>query len=166
MSIILGGDSHNKLLGPGRRCSATNRSGDRCGLPPIVGGFVCSLHGGKAPHVKAAARERLLAMVDPAIDALLRIITSPRGACDTCGRSEDMSTVTRACIAVLDRTGYGPHATLALERVPEPKPTGYEHLTEEELVAVRVLMRRAQEIVAAATARAGIVDVTATEVDR
>jgi hypothetical protein len=33
-----------------------------CRNPAIAGGFVCRFHGGSAPHVKAKARERLLAL--------------------------------------------------------------------------------------------------------
>lgn len=42
-----------------RRCTATNRSGERCGRAPIPGGTVCRVHGGAAPAVKAAAERRL-----------------------------------------------------------------------------------------------------------
>lgn len=42
-----------------RQCTATNRSGERCGRAPIPGGTVCRVHGGAAPRVKAAAERRL-----------------------------------------------------------------------------------------------------------
>jgi hypothetical protein len=42
-----------------RRCTATNRSGGRCGRAAILGGTVCDHHGGKAPAVRAAAYRRL-----------------------------------------------------------------------------------------------------------
>ena len=38
-----------------RQCTATNRSGERCGNSPIPGGFVCTLHGGKIPVVQKTA---------------------------------------------------------------------------------------------------------------
>jgi len=42
-----------------RRCTATaKRSGERCGRAAIVGGTVCSVHGGKAPQVRQAAEVR------------------------------------------------------------------------------------------------------------
>ena len=52
------------------RCTATNRQGKRCGRWPIQGGFVCRLHGGAAPQVKAKALERLMLMQDMAITRL------------------------------------------------------------------------------------------------
>lgn len=42
-----------------RRCTATNRAGDRCGRAAILGGTVCKNHGGGSPAVKAAAARRL-----------------------------------------------------------------------------------------------------------
>lgn len=41
-----------------RRCTATNRQGQRCGRAPAPGATVCNLHGGKAPQVRAAAARR------------------------------------------------------------------------------------------------------------
>jgi hypothetical protein len=42
-----------------RRCTATaKRSGQRCRRAAIVGGTVCSFHGGKAPQVRQAAEVR------------------------------------------------------------------------------------------------------------
>lgn len=52
------------------RCTAHNRQKQQCGRPAIAGGTVCRFHGGAAPQVKQAARERLLALQNPAIDAL------------------------------------------------------------------------------------------------
>jgi hypothetical protein len=42
-----------------RRCTATNRAGQRCGRWAIKGGSVCKNHGGAAPQVAAKANERL-----------------------------------------------------------------------------------------------------------
>lgn len=50
---------------PRRQCSATNRQGNRCGKPPILGGTVCRNHGGASPHVKRKAAERVLDIIDP-----------------------------------------------------------------------------------------------------
>jgi hypothetical protein len=43
-----------------RRCSARRRSGDRCHAFAITGGWVCAAHGGRAPQVRAAARQRVI----------------------------------------------------------------------------------------------------------
>lgn len=45
-----------------RQCRATSkRSGERCRRAAIIGGWVCSVHGGKAPAVKAKALQRVAA---------------------------------------------------------------------------------------------------------
>lgn len=42
-----------------RRCVARSKqSGEQCKRSPIVGGMVCSMHGGKAPQVRAEAERR------------------------------------------------------------------------------------------------------------
>jgi hypothetical protein len=65
---------------------------------------VCDMHGGKSPQAQRSARRRLTAMVDPALDALMR--------CLDCG---DMRVVRQAAVDILDRCGFGPQATLTLE---------------------------------------------------
>ena len=42
------------------RCQARRKTGGPCGNYAIRGGFVCVKHGGRAPQVARAARERLL----------------------------------------------------------------------------------------------------------
>ena len=51
----------------GKRCTARAKSsGVQCKRPPILGGFVCAMHGGKAPQVINKARQRLeLAHITP-----------------------------------------------------------------------------------------------------
>lgn len=65
----------------------------------MKGGFVCQVHGGKAPQVMKAAKERLMAMVDPALNELIKLV-------------EDASTPhnvrMQAIKDVLDRCGFGP----------------------------------------------------------
>lgn len=90
-----------------RRCKAkANRTGERCKRAAIKGGTVCTTHGGRAPQVVKSARERLLALVDPAFAVLLKILTDPNA---------DDSVKVRAAIATLDRTGYGANQTVTLE---------------------------------------------------
>lgn len=39
-----------------RQCEAHRRDGARCRAPAIPGGYVCRVHGGSAPQVRASAR--------------------------------------------------------------------------------------------------------------
>jgi hypothetical protein len=43
-----------------KRCTAKNREGERCRRAPAKGATVCSMHGGRAPQVVAAARARVV----------------------------------------------------------------------------------------------------------
>jgi hypothetical protein len=82
-----------------RRCTAQSKQWRRrCRRTAIVGGRVCSAHGGKAPQVARSAAERLAALVDPAIAELARLV-----------RRADSDTIKLAAIKdVLDRAGYKP----------------------------------------------------------
>lgn len=64
---------HRKPGEPKRKCNARNRRGMPCGKPPIVGGTVCTTHGGRAPQVQRKALERLDDLIDPR--RLLRELT-------------------------------------------------------------------------------------------
>jgi len=102
------------------RCSAQSKTtGEQCRNVPIAGGTVCVIHGGSAPAVKLAAQRRLLAMIDPAMDALLRAVEE----CD------EWPTKVRAAIAVLDRAGFGPTTALRVEE----GGNDYADLSSEEL---------------------------------
>jgi len=81
-----------------RQCTATNRSGNRCGRAPIIGGTVCKAHGGGAPQVIRAARLRLAELVEPAIATLAREMRD----------ADESRDRIRAAVAVLDRAGLRP----------------------------------------------------------
>jgi hypothetical protein len=90
----------------GVRCKAMSKqTGERCKKLAIPGGTVCVVHGGSAPAAKMAAQRRLIAMIDPAMTALLRAIRE----CD------EWPTKVRAAIAVLDRAGFGPTQSLRVD---------------------------------------------------
>lgn len=129
-----------------KRCTATNNRGDQCGKMPILGGFVCRLHGGGNPYVKAAANRRLRQLVDPAIDALLHALeTGDR--CDKCGRSDDMSIVLKASQLILDRAGHGPAAKLTVAQAAPgtlESETWVKFLTSEELETINRIMTTAK----------------------
>jgi hypothetical protein len=131
MEDVIGRRQWEQLTaGTERRCVATNRSGERCGKAPIVGGFVCVMHGGRIPSVQKAARERLLAASDLAVERLVAFLHSAP-PCANCGRSDaDRDPlVLRAAQLVLDRTGF--HPTMQVEvRASNP----FADLSEDELI--------------------------------
>jgi hypothetical protein len=147
-----------------RQCTATSKgTGERCARAPIPGGSVCASHGGKAPMTIAAAKERLLFMVEPAMEALHRILLR-NPPCEVCGRSDDDKNpvVVRAAQIVLDRCGFGPHATITLEPAPSPysnlsNDQMIEHL--EKLLAVARRTRDSQQLIERASFEtAGAID--------
>ena len=134
-----------------RQCRAVSKtSGKQCQSPPIIGGFVCRIHGGANPIAIDKARQRLRALVDPAIDALTRTITMAYAdPCKECGGPTDakmMSVVVKASQLVLDRCGYGPKKEV--EHSFKKGPEGWEqYLLDGEVEQI-------QAWVAAAKARA------------
>ncbi len=67
------GETHR--ISDAKRCTAHNKhNGKRCGFAAIPGGRVCRYHGGSAPQVRDAARERLRALLEPAITAYDELI--------------------------------------------------------------------------------------------
>lgn len=66
---------------PSLRCSYVKKDGMRCRKWAVRGGTVCRTHGAQLPQVKRAAedrveraRERILGLVDPALEALEEIV--------------------------------------------------------------------------------------------
>ena len=50
------------------KCTAMSKQAKRrCRQPAIRGGTVCRFHGGAAPQAKLAAKDRIAALVDPAV---------------------------------------------------------------------------------------------------
>ena len=94
-----------------RRCTAIKSNGEPCGAYAIIGGFVCNGHGGRAPQVIQAARERLAFLADPALEVLFGIMYDEF--------AED-NTRLNAAKAVLDRIGIGPHSKVEVEATTTP----------------------------------------------
>lgn len=90
-----------------RRCTARNRRGQQCGRYPIPGGNVCVMHGGGAPQVQARAKQRLAAMIDPALATVRKSLKA---------KSERVAL--SAAQDVLDRNGVG------TDKAPDPGGTG------------------------------------------
>ena len=122
-----------------RQCTATAKgTGERCTRSAILGGFVCPMHGGKVPSVMKTARERLLAMSEPAVDALFRVLRPHGPPCEVCGRSDaDRDpVVVRAAQIVLDRTGFGPTQHLTVSPAVNSSSPCVAWMTDEELAAM------------------------------
>jgi hypothetical protein len=145
MSLPISRATRDRLLGTNRQCIATNRLGNRCKRAPLLGAFVCNLHGGNAPVTKEAARKRLLELVDPAINGLLRVLNAP-SACAACGRSDDLGTMVAAAKVVLDRTGHGPHSSLSVQHFDGPSGPNWPDLSDEQMQALDAIMTAARSV--------------------
>lgn len=83
-------------------CTAKRTNGGACKAQAIKGGRVCRTHGGAAPQVRQAARERLLSLVDPALGVLARAVRKRSAKA-----WEPSATELRAVSEVLTRAGIG-----------------------------------------------------------
>lgn len=101
-----------------RQCSRTMKTGERCKKAPILGGTVCSKHGGRAPHIKAAAKARLENAADRLAKQLLGMAEDPK---------MPPAVKLAALKDALDRAGMSPRQ--ALEVSHELKP--YESIMEK-----------------------------------
>lgn len=88
-----------------RQCTAhaRNGSGVRCRKPAVKGCTVCASHGGAAPQVKKAAKERLMELVEPALEGLHIAL-----------KSGEIPSIVKAAQIVLDRTGFHPSQAIEL----------------------------------------------------
>lgn len=105
------------------RCTATAKlTGKRCGMAAIRGGRVCVLHGGSAPHVKAAATMRIAMLVDPALEVMY----------DALNPKHPITARISAAKDILDRAGHKP-----IERMENINWNGDPgSLSEEQLDAL------------------------------
>lgn len=81
------------------QCTARRSNGDPCSRRAISGGKVCYVHGGAAPQVKKAARERIAEMVDPALGVLYKAMKMG-------DKRSAHPLAVQAARDVLDRAGY------------------------------------------------------------
>lgn len=108
------------------QCTATSkRSGERCKRPARRGLTVCYMHGGNTPVARDAAERRLLALLDPAIDALHKALAS-----------KDTRAVVQACRTVLDRAGFPKVSRVELEE-------SARRVTDHQAKALATAMTRA-----------------------
>lgn len=115
----------------GPQCSAhSRRTGLPCRQTAMHGGRVCRLHGGAAPHVKAAAALRWSEALKP---------TAVRTIADLMGRREYPTTQLGASRTVLEYAEGQPTARL---EVSQARPD-LSRLSEADLAALTVLLQRA-----------------------
>lgn len=101
-----------------RKCTGLKTDGQPCTRWAVRGGNVCATHGGSEPATRAAARRRLLEFVEPALVTLR----------DKLDSDDDMAAI-KAATAILDRAGFGVHASLTVNDKREDLST----LTDEQL---------------------------------
>jgi hypothetical protein len=127
------GQPAQHALGESRRCTATSKTtGQPCGAYAIPGGFVCGYHGGKAPQTVAAAKRRLMGLVELATDVLARAME--------CGVPDPVAV--RAAQLVLDRSGLHPTLAVRAESAPDQAWTAY--VSPDEMAVVTEIIERAK----------------------
>jgi hypothetical protein len=84
------------------------------------------MHGGGTPLAREAAKKRLLAMCEPAFAVLLEAMQDP-----------NMEIAVKAAVHVLNRAGFGPQSTVAVE---DKRGTHLGDLSDADLV------RRSEEL--------------------
>lgn len=119
-----------------RQCRAhSSRTGERCGKYAIRGAPTCRSHGSAAGHVRRAARLRLAALTDPAIDVLTKHLVPGR----TTVRPE---LQLRAAVEVLNRAGLR-NIEEAVVGLDQTSPSGlFSCLTDAEVETLLTLARR------------------------
>lgn len=95
----------------GSQCVRIKTGGEQCKNFATPGTTVCRYHGSGAPNTRARAKERLQALVEPALVELNRIL-----------RKSDTTDADRlrAITLVMDRTGYGTRSELGVEVTVKP----------------------------------------------
>lgn len=124
-----------------RRCTATNRAGDRCGRAAILGGSVCKNHGGGTPAVKAAAARRLaeaeavatLGEVD-VIPVTNPLVTLGEVAAKTLALSDHLANL--LADADLSKAPLFPAYERSLDRVERFLSAWVKHGFDERMVAL------------------------------
>jgi hypothetical protein len=113
------------------RCTATSKTtGERCGKPALFGHTVCEKHGANGAS-KAKVQRRLEGLQSTALDVWEDELTAGP-PCEACGRGKRGPNATKVAQQVLDRTGFGPSASLKVSRDEAAPWTAWS--TNEELL--------------------------------
>lgn len=125
-------------------CDSTGRKhwkkGERCESFAIRGGSVCRTHGGAAPAAKKAARLRLAALVDPAIDYIHSVLKPGKGH----KKAVPPNVRLAAAKDALDRNGFKAKDELVLTQ--EFDPTQFAHMSDEDVETLLKLARKASTL--------------------
>lgn len=97
------------------------RTQQRCGSYAARGSMICDFHLRRDPMARAAAKDRLARMCEPAMAVLEDLMTS--------GVEDEVRL--RAALAVLDRAGYSPKMQLTVK----DKREHLDEMNREELFA-------------------------------
>ncbi len=115
-----------------RRCTAKISDGTRrCKKTPMLGQRVCRSHGGASPQARRSARQRLMELAEPAVEALRVAL-----------ESDDIRAIIRAAVVVLDRTGHHPRQHVEVEDVTDH--LWLQWATTAELKRVEKIIRAAE----------------------
>lgn len=95
------------------------------------------MHGGGAPQVRQAARLRLAALVDPAINVLASLLKPSK-------RKIPENVRLAAAKDALDRNGLKPKDEVVLSH--EFDPSQFSHMTDEEVATLLKLARKASTL--------------------
>ena len=117
MNFINSTKAH-EALGLSRQCTAKRKNGEQCHRRAITGATVCPVHGGQLPHVKEAAKNRLMEIAEPGIYALRMVVLDLTAEWERAVGLDDAPRVAhfmslapqlvRAATTVLDRCGFAP----------------------------------------------------------
>ncbi len=119
---------------PNRRCTAHKKTGERCTKIAILGGTVCTHHGGKAKAVRAKAQQRIQEAADRMVSRVLGIADSA---------DVPPAVALAAARDMLDRAGHRPPDKVDLEVGVKPyenllgKVAGFSTMTRAESRARR-----------------------------
>jgi hypothetical protein len=136
-------DPQTQLHTDGRKeglCTARAKStGKACTRPAIPGGRVCRFHGGAAPQVREAARQRLAALASLAIAKMATILNAKKND-PHIGVQQQL-----ACARdVLDRSGFKAQDEVIVTAAFDESQ--FQRMSTEEIRQLVMLARKASSL--------------------